>query len=138
MSSIRVSLNGVPQHTISLEGQHGVLSCIMNYSYSKSQGDGNECNEEEYHMSSGGLDADSRDFLDWPNLDVSVGDRVQLEILATSNAIPVPTRRPHDEDAVAFSKKDYIRQMVKQLGWELIEHGPSSPQNESGEGSLGN
>ena len=101
----------------------------MNYSHRKARGDGNECNEEEYNMSSSGLDAASSDFLDWPNLDVSVGDRVQLEILATSNASPAPTRRPHDEDAVAFSKKDYIRQMVKQLGWELIEHGPSSPQS---------
>lgn len=129
MSSIRVSLNGLHQHTISLEGQHGVLSCILNYMHRKAQGDSDECSEEEYHMSSGGLDTVSRDFVNWPNLDLSVGDHVELEILASSNASPAPTRKPHDEDAVAFSKKDYVRTMAKELGWELIEHGPSSPQS---------
>jgi hypothetical protein len=109
----------------------------LNYSHRKTQEDGTERSEEEYHISSGGLEADGRDFLNWPNLDVFVGDRVEFEILATSHASPAPTKKPHDGDAVAHSKKDYVRHMVKQLGWELIEHGPSPPLSESAQSNSG-
>ncbi len=138
MSSIRISLNGEHQHTISLEGHPGVLSCIVNYMNREAGEDGDGYMEDEYHMSSGGIDNVTGDFVDWPRLDLSVGDRIEFEILESSNPFPPATRRSHGGDAAAFSKKDYLRSMANEFGWEIIEHEASPEINQSEQADAGN
>jgi hypothetical protein len=134
MSSIRISLNGEHQQTISLEGHPGVLSCIVNYMNRRPQVDKDECVEDHYHMSSGGIDNTTGDYVDWPRLELAIGDHLEFEILAASEASPPASRRPHDGDAAEYSKKDYIRSMAKKFGWEVIEHEEpyGIPQSEQG------
>jgi len=131
MSSIRISLNGEHQQTISLEGHSGVLSCMLNYMNCKPQVDGDDCVDEGYHMSSGGIDNTTGDYVDWPRIELAIGDRLEFEILDASDACPPASRRPH-EDAVKYSKKELIRSMAKEFGWEVIEHEepPKTPPSE--------
>ena len=139
MSSIRISLNSKHQQTISLEGHPGVLSCILNYINRRPQVDKDECMEDGYHMSSGGIDNTTGDYVDWPRIGLAVGDRLEFEILDVSEACPPASRRPHDGDAAKYSKKDYIRSVAKEFGWEVIEHEepskiPQSEQDGAGQG----
>ena len=119
MSSIRISLNGEHKQTVSLEGHPGVISCIVNYMNRKTEGGDME---DQYHMSSGGIDNDTGDYVDWPRLEISAGDHIEFEILDATIAQPPASRRPHRGDSEEYSKKDYIRSMAKEFGWEIIEH----------------
>lgn len=121
MSSIRISLNGEHRHTVSLEGNPGVISCILNYRNGASEDELDE-DKEEYHLLSGGIDKTTQDFVDWPRLDLSIGDRIELEILEPSESLPPAIRRHHAGEPDAVSQKDYIRAMAKQWGWKIIEH----------------
>jgi hypothetical protein len=131
MSSIRIHINGQPKHTVSLEGHPGVLSCILNHMNRRPEpADGHEV-KDEYHIAFGGIDNITGDYVDWPRIELIVGDRVELEILESSDSFPPASRRPHDGDAAEYSKKDYIRRMAKQFGWELIEHEAVEDKNQS-------
>lgn len=135
MSSIRILLNGQHQHTVSLEGHPGVLSCIVNYMNRNTKADDLEEPEDEYHMSFGGIDNTTGDYVDWPRLEIGVGDRIELEILEASDPCPPASRRPHGGDATEYSRKDYIRSMATKYGWEIIEHDTPSETDKSEDGA---
>ena len=119
MSSIRIRLNGEHQQTVSLEQRPGVLSCILNYMGRRSE---DSCeDEDEYQLCSGGIDNEAGDYVNWPVIDLKVGDNVELEIVEESEASPLAERRPHDGREAEYSKKDYIRRMAKEFGWRVIE-----------------
>jgi hypothetical protein len=131
MSSIRVNLNGQHKHTVSLEGHPGVLSCIVNYRISLPESDNEQRTEDGYHMLVGGIDNATGDYVDWPRIEIAVGDRIEFEILATSDAYPAASRRPYEGNDTESSQKDYIRSMAKKFGWEVIEHEAPSQTNQS-------
>jgi hypothetical protein len=131
MSSIRIHINGQPRHTVSLEGHPGILSCILNHRNRRPEPATGQEAEDEYHISFGGIDSATGDYVDWPRIELIVGDRIELEILESSYPRPPATRRPQGGDAAEYSKKDYIRTMAKQFGWELIEHEAFEETNQS-------
>jgi len=75
----------------------------------------------QFHISCGGIDNASGDYINWDRVDLSVGDEITLKILAASIADPNPNRRPHDGDKAEYSKKDYIRKCAKDFGWTIKE-----------------
>ncbi len=117
MSSIEVSINSKHHATVSLAGEPGVLSCILNY-MNRSTDTGKE---DKYHISFGGIDNSSGDYVDWDRVDLKIGDEVTFKILNNSVAIPKPARRKHNGEKAEYSKKDYIRQCAKNFGWTIIE-----------------
>ena len=131
MSSIRIHINGQHKHTVSLEGHPGVLSCILNHMNRRPEPASGEQVEDDYHISFGGIDNATGDYVDWPRIEIAIGDRIELEILESSDASPPASRRPHGGDAAEFSRKDYIRSMAKQFGWELIEHESPAENDQS-------
>jgi hypothetical protein len=91
-------VNGKHQHTVSLEEQPGVLSCILNFmSRSTNKTDRNEL-EEKFHMSFGGIDNSTNDYVDWSSLEIGIGDRIELEILKDSISVPPASRRPYERE----------------------------------------
>ena len=131
MSSIRIHINGQPRHTVSLEGHPGVLSCILNHMNRRPEPATDQVAEDDYHISFVGIDNATGDYVDWQRIDLFIGDRIELEILESSEPFPPAERRPHGGDAAVYSKKDYIRTMAKQFGWEVIEHAPPEQTNPS-------
>ena len=117
MSSIEVSINSEHHATISLAGEPGVLSCILNYMNRSADGE----LEDEHLISFGGIDNTSGDYVDWDRVDLKVGDEVTFKILSESVAVPEPSRRSHDGEKAEYSKKDYIRQCAKNFGWTIVE-----------------
>lgn len=87
--------------------------------------------EDDYHISFGGIDNATGEYVDWPRIDLVIGDRIELEILESSEPFPPAARRSHGGDAAVYSKKDYIRSMAKQFGWEVIEHEAPDQTNPS-------
>jgi len=98
MSSIRILVNGKHQHTISLEEHPGVLSCILNFMSRSADTSKRSELEEDFHMSFGGIDNSTSDYIDWPRLEISIGDRIELEILKDSVSIPSASRRPYERE----------------------------------------
>jgi len=98
MSSIRILVNGKHQHTISLEEQPGVLSCILNFMSRSTVTTDRTEREEEFHMSFGGIDNSTNDYVDWPRLEISIGDRIELEVIKDSISIPPASRRPYERE----------------------------------------
>lgn len=54
--------------------------------------------KEAFHMSFGGIDNSTSDYVDWPRLEISVGDRIELEILEDSVSIPPASRRAYERE----------------------------------------
>ena len=98
MSSIRILLNGEHKQTVSLEGLPGVLSCLVNYR-KESADDGNPNPVEDYHILSGGIDNASSEYVDWPRIELSVGDQIEFEILPEAIADPPASRRDTPRDS---------------------------------------
>ena len=118
MSSIEVSINSNHHATVSLAGDPGVLSCIVNYMNRSTD----DRVEDEFHTSFGGINNTSGDYVDWDRVDLKVGDEVTFKIISDDVAKPEPSRRPHEGEKAEYSKKDYIRQCAKNFGWTIIEN----------------
>lgn len=114
MPSIRISINSKHHATVSLEEHPGVLSCILNY-MSRKEG------EFDFHTSFGGIDNTTEDYVDWPRVDLSVGDKVEFEILDSIIADPKPTRRPLERYTQQLEEENIKAQAAK-LGWKIIEN----------------
>jgi len=98
----------------------------VNHSNRHPEPESDQQEKDEYNLSFIGIDSATGDYVDWPRIELNIGDRIELEILNGSDAHPPALRRPHGGDATAYSKKDYIRSMAKKYGWEIIE-----PESES-------
>lgn len=85
MSSIRITLNGEHKQTVSLEGNDGVLTCILNYMGRQTE---SGRKEDEFHMSCGGIDNVTGDRVNWGELEIAEGDRIEIDILKASESEP--------------------------------------------------
>jgi len=76
---------------------------------------------DEYHVAFGGIDSTTSECVDWPKLEIRVGDRIEIEILEASVSCPPESRRGHRTSVSDFSRKEYIRSMATEYGWKIIE-----------------
>ncbi len=117
MPSIEVTINSKHHATVSLVGNPGVLSCIVNY-MNRSTPDGME---DEYHTSFGGIDNTLGARVNWERADLKTGDEISFRLIEDSIANPEPDQTPHGGEQAEYSKKDYIRQCAKDFGWTITE-----------------
>jgi hypothetical protein len=109
MRAFEVRLNG-QKITTAGTGKDGVLSAIVNCLARQ----GNE----DLFFSVSGLISDVNQHVTWiEHQPLQVGDTVQIEVVeAASLDEAVGQKSPEDHRK---SKEDYVRKLVKQLGWEI-------------------
>lgn len=59
--------------------------------------------------------------LRWVDCDVTVGDEILVKVVEQPTADEPSMRKREDPDLHVKSRKEYIRQVVKELGWTLTE-----------------
>ena len=116
--AFRITVNSLHVATIGLCGP-GVVSCILDWT---DRTDSPARKDAKVRMALGGLDQAAREFLDWPGRDLSVGDAVVVEIVDSGESTPAPERRPVETLKELASKKAYVRQAAKELGWTICEN----------------
>jgi hypothetical protein len=72
----------------------------------------------------GGLKSDDRApalHVRWIDTALRVGDEIKIEVIEAQRVDP-PTAEYRDDPAKNFEgKKNYVRQLAKELGWEIRE-----------------
>ena len=89
-----------------------VLTAMVDYVSGKGRG---------LHLTVGGLDTVADEHVTWRDLDLHVGDEVRIRIANRKQSDPPVERFPRDKTKELESKKRYVREYAKELGWEIKE-----------------
>jgi hypothetical protein len=73
------------------------------------------------HLVLGGLDTSAGEHVRWVDRHLRVGDEIRIRIAEGSKADRPVKRFLRDRSAEVESKKNYVREYAKQLGWEIKE-----------------
>jgi hypothetical protein len=115
MERFKVTLND-HQHTIGVSDP-GVLTIILSaVSREEEMPARHEC-----RLELGGLDSSTGSHLDWATHDLTVGDKIKIEILAGGESDKPAEERKLDPQIEDERKKDYIRKLALEFGWTIIE-----------------
>ena len=115
--SFRITINSEEVATIGIENP-GVCSCVV-HSHTKMKSDPGT--ETSIELSLGGLDRKTNEFLDWPKRELTIGDKILVEIVENTASHPNPERRPVATLQDLENKKACARQAANELGWQIIE-----------------
>ncbi len=106
-------------------GDAGVLTAIVGFAAGKE--------ELELHLYVGGLTSPSKETVTWiRNHPLQVGDKVEINLREVPAVDAPETRETNDPDRELRARQDYVRAMVKDLGWNLQETSgrPKLPKRE--------
>ena len=117
MIAFEVYLNGKKISTTGV-GSLGVLTACLSWRGPQPFQKGGRPVAETLRLYAGGL-ADSREHLRWVDRKIKPGDDVAIKVVEVASADkPRERKRPNPTEDLR-RKKDYVRQMAKQLGWKL-------------------
>ena len=114
MKSLRVTCRGEAR-TIALENQGVLLAMVTCTEGCKP--DPAESNE----LSLTGLDSRTNSHLAWDKLDLESGDTVVIEIIEDCVGDPPDEIKPGNAEQELESKRQYVRETAKELGWSIVE-----------------
>jgi hypothetical protein len=75
------------------------------------------------HLSVGGLNTSAEEHVSWQDRHLRVGDEIRIRIASRRQADAPVKRFPRDPSKELESKKRYVRNYAKELGWEIRESG---------------
>lgn len=108
---------GEHSHTIGM-GEPGVLSIIVS---AVSRDDETLGPPHECRLELGGLDSNSGTHVDWAKHDLSVGDKIEIEILKDGQFDHPVAERRADPQVEALRRKNYVRKLADEFGWKIDE-----------------
>jgi hypothetical protein len=75
----------------------------------------------EITLDVGGLRSTDRMHLRWAETDLQVGDEIRIQIVEAERADPVIREYRDDPAKNLDAKKNYVREVAKELGWVIRE-----------------
>jgi hypothetical protein len=126
MIAFKVYVNG-KQICLAGIGDLGVLTahvCWVKRNEKTRHGKSPPLAEEELTMGVGGLVTRTKEYVRWhEDLPVQVGDEIRIKILNAARVDEPAVRKQSDPVKEDERRKQYVRDMAKQLGWKLQETG---------------
>ena len=104
-------------------GADGVLSAILTWtgpvgSRARSEQRGIL---EELFLDVGGLISPADEHVRWRHHRIKVGDEICIKVVESTRVDPPRHREKRDRTRELREQKAYVRQMVRKLGWKVIE-----------------
>lgn len=99
--------------------ESGVLSAIVSVFDSK---DKDPDADDELRLHLGGLDSVDGLHPHWGDYDLVAGDEITISVHDDRSSDSPIERRGLTKEDIETNKKNYVRQIAEELGWELIEH----------------
>jgi len=117
MIAFDVHLNGKKISTIGV-GSVGVLSACLSWRGSQPYKKGGRPVSEYLKLDAGGL-AESGEHLRWVDRRIKRGDEVGIKVVEVASVDKPRDRKRRNPAEDLRRQKEYVRRMVKQLGWKL-------------------
>jgi hypothetical protein len=121
MTAFEISVNGKRLCTAGLE--NGVVTTILNWVNSPSANPRrtkSAAPKEFLSVHAGGLDTTTGEHLTWHRRSLKVGDDISIRVVDVPRADKPRERRERDLKQELQTKKNYVRQTAKELGWEVV------------------
>lgn len=99
--------------------ESGVLSAIVSV---LDRNDREPDTDDEVRLHLGGLDSSDGLHPQWGDFDLVPGDEVTISVFDDRASDPPIERRGMTETESEERKKQYLRGMARELGWDLIEN----------------
>ena len=78
--------------------------------------------EEELELGVGGLIAPTEEHVSWEKeRPLQIGDEVTIKIITAENVDEPSIRQLRDTTKEFDAKKDYVRRLAEELGWQIVE-----------------